>query len=140
MEIKIFLLCFLYYFSCKGRIVGADWKRFDGQFVSSKVLRHINVTKEEKTLSGYARVKRDDEGDALSKNITMILEDLLKDYDKTERPAFKTGKTNLYLLYVRHILSHIFPGEATKVKINILIRSMGPISEEDMVRIGGHFI
>ena len=24
-------------------------------------------------------------------------------------------------------------GEATKVKINVLIRSMGPISEEDMV-------
>ena len=30
--------------------------------------------------------------DAFSKNITMILEDLLKDYDKTERPAFRKGK------------------------------------------------
>ena len=59
------------------------------------------------------RVKREDISAALSKNITMILEDLLKDYDKTERPAFKQG-------------------QATKVKINILIRSMGPISEEDM--------
>ena len=28
---------------------------------------------------------------AVSKNITRILEDLLKDYDKTERPSFKDG-------------------------------------------------
>ena len=28
---------------------------------------------------------------AVSKNITSILEDLLKDYDKTERPSFKDG-------------------------------------------------
>ena len=38
------------------------------------------------------RVKREDISAALSKNITMILEDLLKDYDKTERPAFKQGQ------------------------------------------------
>ena len=37
------------------------------------------------------RVKREDISAALSENITMILEDLLKDYDKTERPAFKQG-------------------------------------------------
>ena len=30
--------------------------------------------------------------DAISSNITRILEGLLKDYDKTERPGFKTGK------------------------------------------------
>ena len=40
---------------------------------------------------GRQRVKREDISAALSKNITMILEDLLKDYDKTERPAFKQG-------------------------------------------------
>ena len=28
---------------------------------------------------------------AVSRNITMILEDLLKDYDKTERPSYKEG-------------------------------------------------
>ena len=28
---------------------------------------------------------------AVSKNITRILEDLLKDYDNTERPSFKDG-------------------------------------------------
>ena len=30
---------------------------------------------------------------AVSRNITMILEDLLKDYDKTERPSYKEGET-----------------------------------------------
>ena len=30
---------------------------------------------------------------AVSKNITRILEDLLKDYDKTERPSYKEGVT-----------------------------------------------
>ncbi|XP_059080486.1 uncharacterized protein LOC131878512 [Tigriopus californicus] len=59
------------------------------------------------------RVRRQEDDDAFSKNITKILEDLLKDYDKTERPSFRSGK-------------------ATKVKINILVRSMGPISEEAM--------
>ena len=29
---------------------------------------------------------------AVSKNITMILEDLLKDYDKTERPSYNEGQ------------------------------------------------
>ena len=31
--------------------------------------------------------------EAVSKNITRILEDLLKDYDKTERPSYKEGDT-----------------------------------------------
>ena len=39
-----------------------------------------------------SRVKREDISAALSENITMILEDLLKNYDKTERPSFKQGK------------------------------------------------
>ena len=34
--------------------------------------------------------------DAISSNITRILEGLLKDYDKTERPGFKTGKCIAY--------------------------------------------
>jgi len=70
-----------------------------------------NMTKDRRQQS---RVKRDEGSQAaLSANITMILEDLLNNYDKTERPSFQQG-------------------HATKVKINILIRSMGPISEEDM--------
>ena len=39
------------------------------------------------------RTKREESvSDAISSNITRILEGLLKDYDKTERPGFKTGK------------------------------------------------
>ena len=53
---------------------------------------------------------------AVSSNITNILESLLKDYDKTERPSYQNG-------------------EPTKVNVNILIRSMGPISEMQMVRL-----
>ena len=41
---------------------------------------------------GKRRVKREDFSAALSKNITVILEDLLSGYDKTERPSFKQGR------------------------------------------------
>ena len=41
--------------------------------------------------SSNNRVKREDISAALSKNITRILEELLKDYDKTERPDFSKG-------------------------------------------------
>ena len=41
-----------------------------------------------------SRVKREDISAALSANITMILEDLLKNYDKTERPSFQKGKSS----------------------------------------------
>lgn len=47
----------------------------------------------------------------LSNNVTRILEELLMDYDQTERPPSK-GPTD--------------------VKVSILIRSMGPISDTDM--------
>jgi len=76
-------------------------------------LRYAPRSEDEPSKERVRRAMTPDD-DALSKNITLILEDLLKDYDKTERPAFATG-------------------EPTRVRINILIRSMGPISEEDMV-------
>ena len=63
-------------------------------------------------------------------NITGILEDLLKDYDKTERPSYKDGKI-IPILY--HLLFCL--GKTTQVKVNILIRSMGPINEKKMVNI-----
>ena len=42
------------------------------------------------------RAKREESSvsEAISSNITRILEGLLKDYDKTERPGFKTGKSD----------------------------------------------
>ncbi|XP_015514821.1 gamma-aminobutyric acid receptor subunit alpha-1 isoform X1 [Neodiprion lecontei] len=51
--------------------------------------------------------------DMVSKNITMVLENLLKNYENNQLPTH--GK-----------------GMPTVVKTNILIRSMGPISELDM--------
>ncbi|XP_014286667.1 gamma-aminobutyric acid receptor subunit alpha-6 [Halyomorpha halys] len=51
--------------------------------------------------------------DVVSKNITMVLENLLKNYESSQTPTH--GK-----------------GEPTIIKTNILIRSMGPVSELDM--------
>ena len=46
------------------------------------------------------RTKREHSlSDAFSKNITMILEDLLKDYDKTERPAYNKGITKKSIFF-----------------------------------------
>ncbi|XP_037080520.1 LOW QUALITY PROTEIN: gamma-aminobutyric acid receptor alpha-like [Pollicipes pollicipes] len=49
---------------------------------------------------------------ALSQNISAVLENLLKNYDNMQRPASGVGPT--------------------RVRTNMLIRSMGPISELDM--------
>ena len=74
-------------------------------------------------LEGVRQPRASSSSDSLSKavssNITNILESLLKNYDKTERPSFQNG-------------------EPTKVNVNILIRSMGPISEMQMVRVCDH--
>ncbi|XP_023701663.1 gamma-aminobutyric acid receptor subunit alpha-1 isoform X3 [Cryptotermes secundus] len=51
--------------------------------------------------------------DVVSRNITMVLENLLKDYESSQLPTH--GK-----------------GRPTIVRTNMLIRSMGPISELDM--------
>ena len=50
------------------------------------------TTKNRRQSQSGGRVKREDISAALSENITMILEDLLKNYDKTERPSFKQGQ------------------------------------------------
>ncbi|XP_059487384.1 gamma-aminobutyric acid receptor alpha-like [Neocloeon triangulifer] len=50
---------------------------------------------------------------ALSKNISLVLENLLKNYESSQLPTHRKG-------------------EPTIVKTNILIRSMGPVSELDM--------
>ena len=74
-------------------------------------------------LEGVRQPRASSSSDSLSKavssNITNILESLLKNYDKTERPSFQNG-------------------EPTKVNVNILIRSMGPISEMQMVSFDDH--
>ncbi|ODM96203.1 Gamma-aminobutyric acid receptor alpha-like [Orchesella cincta] len=49
----------------------------------------------------------------LFKNISQILDDLLKDYDSSQHPNYREGRP-------------------TTIRTNINIRSMGPISELDM--------
>ena len=66
----------------------------------------------------------------LSKNVTRILEELLMGYDQTERPPSK-GDNNNNDNYRVIIIS----AGPTDVKVSILIRSMGPISDVDMVSV-----
>ena len=73
---------------------------------------------------------------------------------KTVRFAFRAVKEiSLVLLFVDyawqlefrfnsnfHLISISVPGKTTQVKVNMLIRSMGPISEMKMVKIRTHFL
>ena len=59
---------------------------------SSSFTDSMLTTKNRRQSQSGGRVKREDISAALSENITMILEALLKNYDKTERPSFKQGK------------------------------------------------
>ena len=70
----------------------------------------------------------------VSANITSILESLLKDYDKTERPSYPYGESSTLISPVSTNIYYLCKGKPTEVKVNILIRSMGPISEMQMVR------
>ena len=56
------------------------------------------------------------------------------DYDQTERPP----SIGIRVPYVLHV-SHPFLGP-TDVKVSILIRSMGPISDTDMVSCHQNFL
>ena len=98
----------------------------------------------------------------------MILEGLLKNYEKTDRPKDKGASSNLYQFFAHFYIlifrenlkfeqccfqllllckctnaiyrsitlpTSLLSGELTTVRVNMLIRSMGPISETDMVHI-----
>ncbi|XP_052857208.1 gamma-aminobutyric acid receptor subunit alpha-6 [Drosophila gunungcola] len=64
-------------------------------------------------VSSQRRVPRKASADMLSRNISMILENLLKRYEQSQLPTHGQGVP-------------------TVVQTNILIRSMGPVSELDM--------
>ncbi|CAG9856738.1 unnamed protein product [Phyllotreta striolata] len=69
-----------------------------------------------KTRNDSRRITRSNRGpyaDMLSRNITMVLENLLENYESSQLPTY--GKNS-----------------PTVVQTNILIRSMGPVSELDM--------
>ncbi|XP_050362873.1 gamma-aminobutyric acid receptor alpha-like [Nymphalis io] len=83
------------------------WDKSSGVLFSS----YVNDT-DEKTNANLWKTKRSI-NDAVSKNITLVLENLLKNYENSQLPTH--GK-----------------GYPTVVQTNILIRSMGPVSELDM--------
>ena len=92
------------------RDIGINQSVESSIYLSSAVIRQLEsnpLPSTSRNASGYSqlhfiptsssssgtkrRVKREDFSAALSKNITMILEDLLRGYDKTERPSYKQG-------------------------------------------------
>jgi hypothetical protein len=85
---------------------------------------------------------------ALSKNISMVLENLLQNYESSQLPTHALGiKSKVHQFYyfclVHHYISShkinlkltyfFISEEPIIVKTNMLIRSMGPVSELDMV-------
>lgn len=80
--------------------------------------------------------KRKPIDDLLSKNISFLLENLLKRYESSHLPTHGQGMLDMFTIYLYSVkLSKIIllKGIPTVVKTNMLIRSMGPISELDMV-------
>ncbi|XP_069355161.1 gamma-aminobutyric acid receptor subunit alpha-6 isoform X2 [Maniola hyperantus] len=73
----------------------------------------VNDTYEDSESSEWKTNQKRSINDAVSKNITLVLENLLKNYENSQLPTH--GK-----------------GYPTVVQTNILIRSMGPVSELDM--------
>ncbi|CAK1551684.1 unnamed protein product [Leptosia nina] len=74
---------------------------------------YFNTTYDEVNSSDAKVNQKRSINDAVSKNITVVLENLLKNYEKSQLPTHGQG----------------YP---TVVQTNILIRSMGPVSELDM--------
>ncbi|KAI4473204.1 hypothetical protein M0802_016258 [Mischocyttarus mexicanus] len=87
-------------------------KRTNYEIISSSKL---NSSEKPTSSLTIGRFSRGTVTDIVSKNITMVLENLLMNYENSQLPSH--GK-----------------GTPTIVKTNILIRSMGPVSELDMVK------
>ena len=70
-------------------------------------------------------------------NVTFLLNNLLHQYDNSLRPDLGGTTVTTFLFCFRHHKIHSFfssPGDPLTVDINMQVRSMGPISEIDMVR------
>ena len=76
---------------------------------------------------------RANDGDGHHDGDGRILEELLMDYDQTERPPSPGAVCCSLELRNNCIVLNACSGP-TDVKVSILIRSMGPISDTDMVR------
>ena len=62
-------------------------------------------------------------------NVSKLLDSLLHNYDNSLRPDF-AGEHNTTPTVTRHSS----PGPSLLIEVNMQVRSMGPISEMDMVR------
>ncbi|XP_075157061.1 gamma-aminobutyric acid receptor subunit alpha-2 [Haematobia irritans] len=88
-------------------------RRFPGDY-STTQRTTIFQSSQTKNISGSINMrKRTASTDMLSRNISMLLENLLKSYEQSQLPTHGQGVP-------------------TVVRTNILIRSMGPVSELDM--------
>ena len=74
-------------------------------------------------------------------NVSKLLDSLLQDYDNSLRPDFAGNSVKcraLFKLSVRQTTNcSPYPGPSLLIEVNMQVRSMGPISEMDMV--SGHW-
>lgn len=89
--------------------------QFNAKFNQQKFAETLNKTESNAYRAFIIKKLQFKEVDQLSNNISNILEKLLINYDKNERPNTEDGKTI--------------------VTTNIHVRSMGPMSEQLMVKI-----
>ena len=64
-------------------------------------------------------------------NVSKLLDTLLEDYDNSLRPEF--GGRILQFIFDDDV-NDLEPGSSISIEANMQVRSMGPISEVDMVR------
>lgn len=93
------------------RILPSSKPKTNGSLKRSQNATNLSYSSSE--ISNQRRVRRKAAADMLSRNISMILENLLKRYEQSQLPTHGQGVP-------------------TVVQTNILIRSMGPVSELDM--------
>ena len=63
-------------------------------------------------------------------NVSKLLDSLLHNYDNSLRPDF-AGENNT----TPTVTTHSSPGPSLLIEVNMQVRSMGPISEMDMVKV-----
>ena len=80
----------------RGMRSGANLADIEEEVLDDDFEDEDDLDKGQRSRKRRRRAKREESSvsEAISSNITRILEGLLKDYDKTERPGFKTGKSD----------------------------------------------
>lgn len=101
-----------------------------------QMMHQTNETVDDSIRSRSSIQKRASKADWLSRNISMVLEQLLMHYENSYLPTHGQGTGTIMSIFNQSISTFYFvSGIPTVVKTNILIRSMGPVSELDMVNL-----